>query len=57
MPLNPILVVEIFYVWGIVGKQVTQTCLAILNGEANLSALNQTVVVLIPKGRLQNFAQ
>lgn len=43
--------------WGIVGKQVTQTCLAILNGEANLSALNQTVVVLIPKGRLQNFAQ
>lgn len=36
--------------WHIVGKDVTECCLKILNNGADMGPLNETMIVLIPKG-------
>ncbi|TYG40891.1 hypothetical protein ES288_D12G130400v1 [Gossypium darwinii] len=37
--------------WEIVGKDTIQTCLDVLNGEKDISSLNDTMIILIPKIR------
>ncbi|KAL4309243.1 hypothetical protein GQ457_01G013830 [Hibiscus cannabinus] len=37
--------------WSIVGKEVTEYCLSVLNGDLDISEINRTHIVLIPKSQ------
>lgn len=39
--------------WDIIGRDVTEVCLSVLNGSTSSEALNATHIVLIPKVKTQ----